>query len=257
MMKQLSNLFVLVFTCLALSVGGVNAQPEHRLLIQMGVNSSSQSYSTSETTQTQEPTYESNTRFTFGLGYGLKSKRFAFSAELNYTQLGATSVATGSAFGPGLSQTFDVRITPTYEYLEVPIQFGFYAIDEQRFRLKLSAGPWLGLALGGKQIVNGTVTTFFQGFGSSTETFSETTDINVGSEYSPIESRMKPIQFGILGGMGLEYVVNDKIVLGLEPRYLIGLSDITPDQNSGSGSSVDESIYHRVFSVMLRAGIRL
>lgn len=257
MTKHVLRLTVLASFTVVVSAESLAAQAEHRLFVQLGLNSATQRYSSTSNTSSVVPTHEANTRFVVGLGYGIKSGRFGFSAELNYSSFGATQVEKGSISSGGVTQTFDIATKPTFDYLEVPIQVGYYAVDAPKFRVKLMAGPWIGFALGGKVSTNGTVTTDFSGLGTSTEAFSETLKIKVNGEYNPLEPRMNPFQFGALGGIGLEFAVSEKINLGVEPRYLIGLSNIRPNSDSGTGAPDDQSTYHRAFSVLVRASIRL
>jgi len=120
-------------------------------------------------------------------------------------------------------------------YLEVPLmgklQFG------RKMKYYINAGPYVGFLLNAKQVTegdsqfyldkNGSMPLTVQGQPLPSQSFDATTDI---------EDDIKPTNFGITGGVGLGYGLNNKNSLVLDARVAYGLNPIQKDTSANGNS---------------------
>jgi len=140
--------------------------------------------------------------FTFGKNGGIvlryiSENHFGMQAEINYLESGWKEDLEGF----GLHYSYCRKLN----FVEIPFLLHAYS-TAGNFRFMLNVGPKLGLLLSESEEIIDNSTTFIQ-HGKTVE---------------------KPVQYGVMGGAGLEYHLW-RTVLGFEGRYCYNLSNIFSD----------------------------
>ncbi|WP_038028661.1 porin family protein [Thermonema rossianum] len=187
---------------LTLAAGALffGAQAQISIMPKAGVSLASTAYkSAGESDKT-----DMKTGFAFGVAAPISvSDQFSVQPELLYIQKGGEEKSNG------------LTSSATINYLEIPVMArahfgGFY----------VGAGPYLGIALGGKAKIDD---------GSA----SIEADLNIGTDEA--EDDVKPTDFGMYFGLGYGFEVGSgKLVL--DARYGLGLSNIQPGGDSDNFS---------------------
>jgi len=196
--------------------------------------------------------YESKLAENFGIIADIDiSETFSIKTGLDYSEQGG--IREGQQPVTNLPAQF-VQMLPdgTYlyadfyneavlNYLEVPLmgklQFG------RKIKYYINAGPYLGFLLNAKQVTEGnsqfyldktgTMPLTVQGQPLPSQSFDATTDI---------EDDIESTNFGITGGIGLGYGLNNDNSLVLDARVAYGLNPIQKD-TSANGKSRTGGIF--------------
>jgi hypothetical protein len=160
------------------------------------------------------------TGYHFGVyGYYKFNPILGLQAEINYSQAGSKS----SASGGGITAI----TTSTYNYMQVPLLLRVQA-GAADFKFWGNAGPYAGFFLSGTSTAEAT------GFGKVTE------DLKSGEDVASFD-------WGVMAGAGAGYKVGPGYIT-LDARYALGLAKV-PGSNAGTLNP--EDVKNRGFMVSL------
>jgi hypothetical protein len=217
MRKTIHVIFLLI-----VSVAWAQAQT---LIPRVGLTISSLATEEIDNGITAETNNNTNTGFTFGVGYNmpvstLGKVMLSLQPELNYIQKGFKGTSTGEFnIGEQVFQ-FHAKNEHTINYLEIPVLARFeYGGD--KFKVHVHAGPSVGFGLGGKYKSESTVDT-----GETVEVYKSEGKIRFyEANEEDVMSFDHNVDFGWQGGAGVTFMNR----ITLDVRYGMSLTDLHHD----------------------------
>ncbi len=211
-----------VFLFAAFAVTTVASQAQVKFGVQAGINAASfnEKFTSGNTTTTTK--YKSKIGLTIGAFADIAiSNSLIFRPGLNFIQKGGKYNESQTFFGI----TSAVDATRTSNYLELPLNI-IYKIAVGSGNVFVGAGPSIGYGLSGKDKVKTTTT------GSNTQEQSASIkfDGKDNNTANDNKSHLKALDFG--GNFIAGYQFGNNIFAKLS--YTIGLSNISPDNNSNT-----------------------
>jgi hypothetical protein len=218
-MKKIVFAIVLMFAC-----ASVSAQT---IIPRVGV-------SVSNLTIDGEEGFEnkSTAGMVIGLGFNFPvSDIFSIQPEINYVQRGTKMEFEMSEFSDFGYMQIDGSIRVRIDYLEIPVLAKVAFGEDTKFLL--SAGPTLGVGLGGKTKIKANAKYSFDGE-TIEESVTQTGKVKFGGEPDEIDDDGDDayfdnrIDFGLQIGAGL--LIKNKVLLDV--RYVHGVTDLMKDESS-------------------------
>ncbi len=253
-MKNTLTFKLAIAGLLLLTAGIAQAQSPHSISIGFGANFSDIAVTIDGESSEDNP-FSSRSGLQFDFAYRYRKNAFALDVFLGYSQQGAeqkvSEFATNGTFSERVEGTARVRYN--YVYLSPVFGVNLEALSGSqpgKFHARLGLGPWIGIGVGGTSKIDLTITETGPGFTSVTR-IQDSGEIEVGSD-NP--GQMNGLIFGAQLALRLELDLSDRVSIYIDPRYLFGLSDITPD---GSSSGPNVNLLHRTATVTGGVGIRL
>lgn len=208
---------------LALAVAASSLTFAQQFGVKAGMNVSSTSKDASLSDQ------KSKIGFNAGVFMNLPiSENFSFQPEVLYSQYGSKVDGTTTTNVLGTTVVDKSSYSVNLDYITVPVMFQYKLIPA----LYVEAGPEFGFVASAKQKGDNTITTTNGG----TTTTSSTSGTN------DIKDNINSFNFGV--GIGAGYWITDNI--GINARYVAGVTDIAKDRPSGQ-----DKVQNNVFQVGL------
>ncbi len=214
---------ILAALCIVMLAPQADAQSIHYGL-KTGLDFSSITF---KTTETGLPDFKGLSERVQGLYVSFKLGPVAVQPELLFVRSGTSFIADEE---PGVG-----RVTQVYKlnYIEIPVLVK-YSFQAGPVRPCVFAGPSFAYLL--KARVGSQIDYFDGAEGSDYES------------YQDFEDYFKKSDFGAVGGIGVEYKLS-QVILSLEARYRLGLTDINNGFLSG-----DSTMKNKGLSVMAGIG---
>ncbi len=143
------------------------------------------------------------------------SENFSIQPELLYSQYGSKVEDITTSSAGGITTTNKSSYSTNLDYITVPVMFQYKLVPS----FYLEAGPEFGFLMSAKD----------KGDNSITTTSGGTSNILTSSGTTDIKNDINSFNFGV--GIGAGFLLTNNI--GINARYVAGVTDIAKDRPSG------------------------